>query len=71
MPICTMPECKDRADSTFALIPICEMHKESIMLEALDYYGKHPNSAEKNLRPLYRKIDSLIPWSRKRMGKFK
>lgn len=69
--LCTMPGCKDRADTTFALLPLCQMHNDSVLHEALDYYSKHPNAGEKHLRPLYRKIDSLIPWSRKRMGKFK
>lgn len=70
-PICTMPGCTERAETTFALLPLCQLHNESIVHETLDYYRKNPNAGEKNLRPIYRKIDALIPWSRKRMGKIK
>lgn len=70
-PLCTMPGCTNRAEATFALIPLCEDHHEIIRHETDRYYNNHPCAAEKYLRPQYRKIDSLIPWSRKRMGRLK
>lgn len=70
-PICTMPGCTDRAVNTFALIPLCEHHHEIIQKETIHYYTKHQQVPERDARPQYRKIDALIPWSRKRMGKIK
>lgn len=69
-PICRMPGCTDRAETTFALIPICDFHYEIIHDETMNYYTKHSQVPDKYARPQYRKIDALIPWSRKRMGKY-
>ncbi|OMF35231.1 hypothetical protein BK133_10995 [Paenibacillus sp. FSL H8-0548] len=70
-PLCKMPGCTDRATATFAQVPLCELHHDEIWVETRHYYTKHQQGADRDTRPQYRKIDSLIHWSRKRMGRLK
>ncbi|MOA57031.1 hypothetical protein D3C78_1811290 [compost metagenome] len=70
-PLCRFPGCTQRSDQTFALVPLCEEHAEAIWAETRDYYSKRLNAAEQYMRPLYRRIEMDIPWSRARMGKLK
>jgi hypothetical protein len=68
-PMCKYPGCKMRSHTTFALIPLCNEHNETIRRETDLYYNKRLNAKLSELRPHYRKIEKLIPWSQARMGK--
>lgn len=62
MEFCTIPNCKAEADHTWALVPVCQLHYEEIMDEALKYYRKRYTYQD---RKIYLQIAPLIPWSNK------
>lgn len=64
---CTIQTCNHTADSTFALVPVCEFHRFAILEEAGRFYRGTSNMIESERRPLYYQIRHLVPW-RKKVG---
>ncbi|WP_046655304.1 hypothetical protein [Paenibacillus larvae] len=60
---CEYPGCKKAAQETFALVPLCKWHCNTITEETRQYYGNR-SPKYKIQRPMYCKIARLIPWSR-------
>ncbi|OMF95059.1 hypothetical protein BK146_16930 [Paenibacillus sp. FSL R7-0333] len=60
---CMYPRCKEAASQTWALVPLCEGHRQEISAETALYYSK--GSMTYHERARYMRILHLIPWSRK------
>lgn len=60
---CMYPRCKAAASQTWALVPLCQGHREEISSETETYYSKPSMIYHERVR--YLKIVPLIPWSRK------
>lgn len=58
--ICKVKECVNKADVTWALVPVCEAHKQKIIEEQRRYYSKRINEGD---RTTLNTIKHLIPWS--------
>jgi hypothetical protein len=56
---CTVPGCKNRAEATWATVPICLHCRDKIKIEQHNYYSKRWTAAE---RTVLNKIKPLIPW---------
>lgn len=57
---CRFPDCKQKADHSWATVPVCRQHYLELWREARNYY--------KGLvmkRRLYREIREYTPWGRK------
>jgi hypothetical protein len=67
---CTYPKCMLIATTSWALVPMCEDHRELIADETARHYKGEGGSAEAASRPCYMKIAHLIPWSKLMLGKF-
>lgn len=77
---CNYPECKNEPSKTWALVPLCELHHETIRLETgylggPGYYGKKyfngiPINSDVD-RTHYNQISHLIPWSKANMDFYK
>lgn len=66
---CKLPDCKVTATKTWALVPICEGHHETIEAETDKYYLARSNKPEHMVRPYYMQISHLIPWSKDGLGR--
>lgn len=60
--ICKVKECTNKANETWALVPICEEHKHKIIIEQRRYYTKYIGAEE---RTTLNAINHLIPWSKR------
>lgn len=59
---CQYPDCKAAATETWALVPLCEHHREAVRAETAQYYNRRITY---HMRHFYMGIMPLIPWSRK------
>lgn len=71
---CKYPNCNNHAEKTFALVPLCEKHFDSINRETSLFYkkgmkGQKFNAREDAIRREYAKIAYLISWSKERLGR--
>ena len=67
---CKYPDCHRNAAITWALVPLCRMHKSVIEAETARYYANERSVRIKyEERTEYLKIAHLIPWSQVSMGK--
>jgi hypothetical protein len=64
---CKYPECGYRAEKTWALVPLCHAHFETIREETLRFYRLY-SCVNYSDRRHYLKIAHLIPWSRVSKG---
>lgn len=62
---CNMPGCKNSANASWGLVPICQVHRDEIAKETARYYDKRISYGQ---RKAYHKISRLIPWSQRNMG---
>ena len=66
---CKYPGCGKRGDKTWALVPLCGDHFETIRAESKKYFAGSQHMKYED-REHYRKIAKLIPWSQEVMGEF-
>lgn len=62
---CMIPDCPENANTTWALVPVCQKHRDQILKETDHYYDR---LITYNKREIYQKISCLIPWSQRNMG---
>lgn len=60
-PSCKIPGCQSIAKTTWATVPVCECHKETLTTEQLDYYAEVIKKGE---RTLIYTIGPYLPWKR-------
>lgn len=56
---CKVPGCDNRADTTWATLPICLQCRDRIKIEQHNYYSHRCTAAE---RTVLNKLKPLIPW---------
>lgn len=66
MGVCQYPQCRNLASTTWARVPLCDGHYESIRAETVSYYRS--STIKYSDRPHYLKIARLIPWSLESKG---
>jgi hypothetical protein len=59
---CEFPGCKQHATTSWALVPLCEEHKDVVRHETMHYYAKNITRDE---RGSYQQIERLTPWGRR------
>lgn len=64
---CKYPNCKGHATKTWALVPLCEGHFETIQTETTMFYKRamSRNSVSAESRVHYLKIKPFTPWGNK------
>lgn len=63
MNFCKFPDCRNEAYKTWALVPLCKEHYESIKLETEMYYnGEGKNRLSYSEREIFLSIKPHIPW---------
>lgn len=61
---CHYPSCQREGMHQFALVPLCEQHREDIRHETAVFYDKKGDKDESIYRPLYMNIVHHISWSK-------
>ena len=60
---CQFPDCPDFSKHTWANVPLCTFHYETIMSETEEHYAVGNRRFSYEDRYFYLKIAHLIPWS--------
>lgn len=63
--ICKYPECRRKAEHTWALVDLCEPHHKALRAETRDYYKPFSGGIPHKKRLIYLRIADQIPWSTK------
>lgn len=61
-PKCRFPDCGRTATTHWALVDLCDEHREIIRKETVQYYRIQKSSYWERVN--YHKISHLVPWSR-------
>lgn len=61
---CHYPDCRRAGTHQFALVPLCEQHREDIRHETAKFYGRKGDKDEMEHRPIYMSIAQYVPWSK-------
>lgn len=66
---CRYPHCHQDVHKTWALVPLCKEHYESIAKETQRYYqGQGRQKISDDERAYYHTIKPLIPWMKKEVN---
>jgi hypothetical protein len=68
--LCNYPECKAIAKKTWALLPLCYGHHDTIRLETLKYYANRmPYDSRQHYLQIARLIKRVTPFYAQRVKK--